>query len=107
MLTSFSGNLFCALETGHVIVIGGRSIDGATSINFNLSSGKASPSNIALHVSVRFHEDVVVRNSREDGDWGEEEREDHLDQFAPPNPLVAGGKTMSSLIGVTTTNLHI
>lgn len=96
MLTSFSGNLFCGLETGHVIVIGGRSIDSASSINFNLSSGKASPSNIALHFSVRFHEDVIVRNTREDGEWGKEEREDHLDQFAPPNPLVAGEKSTRS-----------
>lgn len=90
MLTSFSGNLFCALETGHVIVIGGRSIDSASSINLNLSTGKASPANIALHISVRFHEDVIVRNTRIEGTWGTEEREDNLHEFAQPNPLIAG-----------------
>lgn len=90
MLTSFSGNLFCALDTGHVIVIGGRSIDSASSINLNLSTGKASPANIALHISVRFHEDVIVRNTRIEGTWGTEEREDNLHEFAQPNPLIAG-----------------
>lgn len=90
MLTSFSGNLFCALETGHIIVIGGRSIDSASSVNFNLSTGKASGANIALHISVRYHEDVIVRNTRIEGSWGDEEREDNLHEFAQPNPLIAG-----------------
>lgn len=78
------------METGHVIVIGGRSIDSASSINLNLSTGKASPANIALHISVRFHEDVIVRNTRIEGTWGTEEREDNLHEFAQPNPLIAG-----------------
>lgn len=90
MLTSFSGNLFCALETGHVIVIGGRSIDSASSVNLNLSTGKGSIADIPLHISVRFHEDVILRNSRIEGNWGREEREDNLHEFAQPNPLIAG-----------------
>lgn len=95
MLTSFSGNLFCALETGHALAIGGRSIDGASSININLSTGKTSPANVALHISVRFHEDVILRNSRLDGAWGEEEREDNLHEYAQPNPLIAGEPSLS------------
>lgn len=90
MLTSFSGNLFCSLETGHVIVIGGRSIDSASRVNFSLASGKAAPSDNALHMSVRFHEDVIVRNSRHNGQWGKEERDEHIHEFAQPNPIVAG-----------------
>lgn len=90
MLTSFSGNLYCALETGHVIVVGGRSIDSASKVNLSLSTGKVSLANVALHISVRFHDDVIVRNSKLDGQWGNEEREDNLHESAQPNPLIAG-----------------
>lgn len=96
MLTSFSGNLFCGLETGHILVIGGRSIDSASGVNVNLTTGKKYDSDIALTLSVRFHEDAIVRNSKIDGSWLEEEREDNLHEFAQPNPLIAGKSLLST-----------
>lgn len=33
-----------------------------------------------------------MRNSLVDGDWGEEERDENLDPFTTPNPIVSGEK---------------
>ncbi|GAB0099225.1 Galectin [Sergentomyia squamirostris] len=91
MLTHFSGNIFCTVEPGHIFVIGGKTLDGAAKVDINLSSGKSEEAPVPLTLSVRFHENIIVRNtSYEDGSWGEEERDDNLDPFAVPNPLIAG-----------------
>lgn len=44
----------------------------------NLRSGKNKSSNIALNLSVKFHESAITRNARQNGEWGLEEREDNL-----------------------------
>lgn len=90
MLTNFNGNLFCTLETGHILVVGGRSIDSAARIDINLAAGKMEGINVPLHISARFHEDTIVRNSLIDGVWGEEHREENLHELTVPNPLIAG-----------------
>jgi Galactoside-binding lectin len=56
----------------------------------NLAAGKTEQANQVLHLSVRFYEDIIVRNSQYDNEWGHEERDENLDEFAVHNPLVAG-----------------
>uniref|UniRef100_A0A1B0CFH5 Galectin n=1 Tax=Lutzomyia longipalpis TaxID=7200 RepID=A0A1B0CFH5_LUTLO len=91
MLTHFAGNIFCTVEPGHIFAIGGKTLDGASRVDINLTSGKGEGAPIPLTISVRFHEDIIVRNtSHEDGSWGVEEREDNLDTYTVPNPLLAG-----------------
>ncbi|XP_059612519.1 32 kDa beta-galactoside-binding lectin lec-3 [Phlebotomus argentipes] len=91
MLTFFTGNIFCTVEPGHIFVIGGKSLDGASRLNINLASGKGEEAPVPLTLSVRFHEDMIVRNtSHDDGSWGHEEREDNLDPFTVPNPMIPG-----------------
>lgn len=59
-------------------------------MDINLASGK-NEAPVSLSLSVRFHEDIIVRNtSLEDGSWGVEERENNLDAYTVPNPLIAG-----------------
>jgi hypothetical protein len=59
-------------------------------VSVNLTGGKADQANKILHLSVRFYEDIIVRNSKYEDTWGAEERDEGLDEFAVQNPLVAG-----------------
>uniref|UniRef100_A0A1L8DQD9 Galectin n=1 Tax=Nyssomyia neivai TaxID=330878 RepID=A0A1L8DQD9_9DIPT len=107
MLTHYSGNIFCTVETGHIFVIGGKTLDGASRVDINLTSGKNEEASVPLTLSVRFHENVIVRNtSHEDGSWGVEEREDNLDSYTVPNPLIAG-ENFKIYILVGDTKFHI
>lgn len=45
-------------------------------IDFNLTKGKKPEDDIGLHLSCRFDENAIVRNSY-DGGWGREERGDN------------------------------
>lgn len=45
---------------------------------------------IPLQISVRFGDEIIVRNSRLSGEWGADERDENRDQFTVGNPLVAG-----------------
>lgn len=47
-------------------------------LDLNLRSSKNDDDNIVLNISVRFIEKCIVRNTRENGEWGIEEREEHL-----------------------------
>lgn len=58
----------------------------------NLLSGKHNEDNVVLQISIRFHENEVIRNSREFGDWGEPEIEQNLVEANTKNPLVPGEK---------------
>lgn len=61
-------------------------------LDLNLRSGKNEEENIILHFSVRFHENVIIRNSRQNGEWGIEEREENLYEQKDDNlnPIVSG-----------------
>lgn len=61
-------------------------------LDINLKSGNIESADVALHLSVRFDEDTIVRNSQLNGVWGKEERDENRSQFTVANPLVAGEK---------------
>lgn len=90
MMTSFVGSLHGSVEVGHIFLIVGKTIDGATELVINLSSGKVGEVDIPFRFSVRFHNDNIVRNSKivQEGGWGHEEIEENLDSSL--NPIVAG-----------------
>lgn len=90
MITQFSGNLSCPVEVGHSFVIAGRSVDGASRVDINFAQGKMSGCPVPLHISIRFHEDIILRNSKIEEDWGDEEREDNLHGLTTPNPIIPG-----------------
>ncbi|XP_067298651.1 galectin-5-like isoform X2 [Pseudorasbora parva] len=58
------------LEPGKVIIIQGLISPEAKRIEINLRHKIG----IALHYNPRFDENMVIRNSYEDGKWGEEDR---------------------------------
>ncbi len=47
-------------------------------------------------MSCRFYEDVIVRNSWTPNGWEVEEREQNLNEFSIPNPIVAGDFIMNN-----------
>lgn len=92
MITQFSGNLSCPVEIGHSFVVCGRSVDGASRIDINLTQGKMGGCPVPLHLSIRFHEDIILRNTKIEEDWGDEERDDNLHGLTTPNPIIPGLK---------------
>lgn len=92
MITQFAGNLFCPPEPGHVLVIGGKTVDAAERLDIELRAGKALEDDVLLLISIRFHSDTVVRNAKVHGAWGEDEIEDHVDSMVTSNPLAAGDR---------------
>lgn len=63
-------------------------------LDLNLRNGRRKEDNIVLNLSVRFHEQVICRNSRIDGVWGDEERTENLYERKEDNlnPIVSGTK---------------
>lgn len=59
-------------------------------VDINLKSGKDEDANIPLQLSVRFHDDIIVRNTCTDAEWGLEEREANVQSFTAPNPIIPG-----------------
>ncbi|XP_058442756.1 32 kDa beta-galactoside-binding lectin [Malaya genurostris] len=90
MLTQFAGNISCTVEPGQIFVIGARPIDDAERIDINFLSGKSDEADNILHISIRFLEDIIVRNSKIGGSWGYEERAESLNELTAPNPITAG-----------------
>lgn len=80
---------------------------------FDLRAGKETDAAIALRLEVLFHDEMIVRNSLLDGEWGEEEREENRKVFTLSNPLVpgkfdcSGFKYMSSDIKLILQNIYI
>lgn len=68
-------------------------ISSCYSFEVNFRNSKDEDAEIPLHLSVRFDQDIIVRNTRINGAWGHEEREDNLHPFTTPNPIVPGTKT--------------
>lgn len=87
-LTSFAGNILGPVEVGQIFVVSGKTIDGATNLTLNLTSGKVGEVDIPFHFSVRFHTETIVRNSLIDEAWGNDEVEENL--FSSPNPIMSG-----------------
>lgn len=91
MISHYTGNLSCTLEPGHILVIGGKTIDGASKLDINFKNGKHQSASIPLHISVQFHDQIIIRNSmKEDLSWNTEERTENLDPNTSGNPLSAG-----------------
>lgn len=112
MKTEFVGNIAFVVETGHIFVISGQTLTGAQRykitetkrtfhngritkkkrrLDLDLKSGKHDDAPIPLRLSVRFLEKAIIRNTyRGNNEWLNEERDEHLDENANPNPLVAG-----------------
>lgn len=93
MLTEFTGNLAHHLEFGHSLVIVAKTIDGASRFHISLCTSKTStnPScDVGLRLTCHFREDNIIRNSRQNGTWGEEETNIHLDEYTARNPIVSG-----------------
>lgn len=61
-------------------------------LDLNLLSGKSAEDSTILQLSVRFRQNIVVRNTCQLGEWGEEECSEHLINGKVTNPLVAGEK---------------
>lgn len=61
-------------------------------LDLNLRRDKKKDADIALNLALRFHEKVIIRNSRQNGEWGTEEREENLYSKTNPNlnAIVAG-----------------
>lgn len=61
-------------------------------LDLNLRTSKSDDEDVILNVSVRFHDNCIVRNTWHNGEWQEEERDENLDQTVVdhPNPVVAG-----------------
>lgn len=61
-------------------------------MDLNLRSGKNKHDDIILNLSTNFHEKVITRNTRSNGEWGIEERDEHLYEREDEslNPIVAG-----------------
>jgi len=90
MISQFIGNIFGPVEPGQIFIIAGKTLDGASRLDINFKSGKNENASIILHMSCRFYEDVIVRNSWTPNGWDVEETERNLNEFTTPNPVVAG-----------------
>ncbi|KAK7487135.1 hypothetical protein BaRGS_00021630 [Batillaria attramentaria] len=72
------------LEPGNWVVIQGAPDDDEDKFAINLQCGPDNESDdIAFHFNPRFDEQVVVRNTRDGGDWGDEERDQPCFPFEP------------------------
>lgn len=113
-MVHFIGNLASIVKPGHIFVISGRtSVDGTRYSNIkwppkiqnfihslfpfpkirldiNFKTDKTNAALIPLHLSVRFEDEIIVRNTKCAYGWGPEERDRHLSDEAMPNPIVLG-----------------
>lgn len=60
-------------------------------MDLNLRSGKNKNDDIALNISVDFHEKVINRNSRINGEWGHKECKENFEREDNKlNPIESG-----------------
>lgn len=89
MAEKYSGRLF-PVEAGQLITISGKTNNAAARFDIDLA-GAPMPGDIPFHISVRFNENVIIRNSLTKGvGWGTEERQNHLIPNNSPNPIRKG-----------------
>lgn len=67
-------------------------------LNVNLQSGKYADANVMLQLKVLFKQDIIVRNSRLNGMWGCNERQQNLALYTTSNPLLAGKPILSETL---------
>ncbi|KAI1295332.1 Galectin-4 [Halotydeus destructor] len=83
----FWGVIPGGLKIGSLIIINGHVLPDATSFQFNFIAGEVvndqtkRNADIGLHFNARFGREIVVRNTRQNGGWGPEEREPKLLPF--------------------------
>lgn len=71
----FVATLALGVHPGKKILIEGKvDFDLSKWISINLSCGHAVQENIAMHISIRGNEGIVVFNDRKHGHWGHEDR---------------------------------
>lgn len=87
MTTSFSGQLACPVEFGHIFLVFGKTTSAANRLDVNLAAHKHL-GEIPLHISVRFRENIVVRNSKTGPIFAVEDKTPGFNNVR--NPLVAG-----------------
>lgn len=62
-----------------------------SSLDVRFQSGKHDGNSVPLHISVRFDDDIIIRSYHDEfGEESGEEREENLDEFTVPNPLLPG-----------------
>ncbi|KAI9576603.1 32 kDa beta-galactoside-binding lectin [Glossina fuscipes] len=91
MLTEFAGNLAHHLEFGHALEIVAKTVDSASKFHISLVTEKTviNPNaDVGLRFSIYFRDHCIVRNSRINSEWGEEEIKDN--QNALSNPIRPG-----------------
>lgn len=66
--------MFGGLSQGMVICFSGRPTNSPHRFNFDMACGSYPNADVGLHVSVRFDQYAVVRNSFINQNWGNEER---------------------------------
>ncbi|XP_010565510.1 PREDICTED: galectin-5-like [Haliaeetus leucocephalus] len=79
----FLGYIFGGLSGGRMVIIQGRVQPQAKRFHANLWSSASG--DLVLHVNPRLREGVLVRNTRQHGSWGPEER-----QTTGPMPFQRG-----------------
>lgn len=91
MLTEYCGNIG-RVEAGQIFVIVGKTVDAASRLDVSLKSGKSEEETIHLNLSVLFRDECIVRNTRHNGEWGDEERSENIydAMINQQNPIVAG-----------------
>lgn len=62
------------VKVGDVFTFRGEVPAGAEKFVLNFQSGPGVEDDIALHINPRFGESAIVRNSRKNGNWGDEDR---------------------------------
>lgn len=79
------------VKAGQLITIVGKACNHTEQFDINFGTGLDSE-NISFNISARFgDEPVIVRNSKNDGNWGDEEISENLFPHNSMNPLVSGG----------------
>ncbi len=76
----------CRIYTGSRIFVRGFIHPGANRFELNLSQGYSDNDDIAFHFNPRFDTRIIVKNHRQNGQWGQEENQ----PFPSYMPLMPG-----------------
>lgn len=86
-MSFYSQQLFTELEFGHKIFITGKLVPQSKRLEISLSREKENIQ-CPLHISLRFPENLVIRNARINNNWGVEEKNIGFNNVR--NPFSAG-----------------
>lgn len=76
----------CRIQTGSRIFVRGLIPLGANRFELNLLQGYSDTDDVAFHFNPRFDSRTIVKNHRENGEWGVEENQ----PFPQYMPLIPG-----------------